>query len=234
MQRSTFALVLLAAVLLASCGSSSKNDLATVPASAEPISPSLTRFIASWNDQVFHVDRALNVASQPRVNRSSDLSFTVQLTQDVELSGLLNPSTESVVQVTLLTLGSPGAEDSAGEDSAHDHQPAPEPPGGSDIGHHNLDPAAPRPQILQLDQPFLREAVSALIQSASSAAPEDVDEILTQLGLDSAAKPAATDAEGSVQTTTGFGRTFSLQRFPDSMFFSVSSDTPWDSEDSSG
>lgn len=191
------------------------------PATADPISPSVDDFVTAWNEAASTVQAAWTIEEVPPVNEAG--AFGVELTDDVQLTGVLNPSTDQVVEVTVILPGreiGPGRDHHGSDDADGDDH--------ADGGHHGSGGATP----LRFDPATMRNAVASVIRATSEARPEQVDAVLRDLGVEAAAELPASEADGELIRVLALERRIQLQRFPPVMVVSVRAEEPWRFPDS--
>lgn len=217
------------AVLLAACSGSSDAELAehpVAPASAGPISPSYAEFVSDWNAEVTAHRPEWLIEDPPRPHGST---FELAVTDRIHISGMLNPRTNSVVEVDLLVVGDEEAEAAErdrhqeADRHANDHEDE-----GED-GHHHAGDASIGPVVF--DRQALNDAAAATIAASSSAPPTGVDEVMIDMGISAAAEADVEDADGEEVDVIAHGRRFRRQRLPTFIAVIVRVDEPWDWSD---
>jgi hypothetical protein len=242
-------------VLLTACGSAKSDPIEpAAPAMADPISPSLDTFVDTWNDVTSHLDETWNIDELPPVDQAG--TFDVDLSDELQLTGVLNPSTDRVVEMSVILKGTEVGTSSGGQggqgrdhedDRPHDERAAPHRsedhhgsteaggdhhgPTGAGGDHHG---AGPPTVPVEFDVVSARNAISAMIRSTSAARPEDVDAILHDLGVDAAAELPASEAGGEAVEITALERNLQLQRFPTLLIVAVRAEEPWEFPQSRG
>lgn len=192
---------------------------------ADPISPSLNAFVTAWNEATSPQHEAWVIDDLPGVNEAG--AFHVDFSETFQLTGVLNPSTDRVVEITLILTAASAA--------AGDHDHVTERTGdhhgrGSADGtgdHHGGGPGT-EASSEEFDAAAARDAAAAMIEATSDAGPEDVEVVLADLGVEPAARLPASEADGEVVQGMALQRRFQLQRFPPVLIVSVRAEEPWE------